>query len=230
MNIGKSRTAAILLGVVLGLGGCQCFEGGMQPQVTVGEEYTQPLSESKRRELNWFLEMGEYALKADRLTTPADDNAYTWYKRALAISPQDKDAQRGMNMISERYQQFARKVAEQGLIVKAEQYLQKAKMAALAHENMNATEAFIELMRESDIRTYRLADDALSVRASAIKDKLHSIGRHAFELKAKVLIVARNDKEGRWIYQQMQEASQDSRLRANLQTGKKPFVQLRIDP
>jgi len=148
----------------------------------------------------------------------------------LAISPQEQEAQKGMNSISERYQQFARKVAEQGLVLKAEAYLKKARMAAAQHENMATTEAFIELMRHSDIRTYRLATNELTSRAAAIKDKLYSIGRHAFELEAKVLIVARNDKEGRWMYQQMQAASQESRLRANLQTGSRPFVQLRIDP
>jgi len=76
MNRGKN-CAVILLSVALGLAGCQSIDGELPPQVTVGVVKSQPLSESKQKQLNWFLEMGEYALKADRLTTPSEDNAYT---------------------------------------------------------------------------------------------------------------------------------------------------------
>lgn len=217
-----------LIAFWLVVAGCQTIKPA-DPQLAPVEE-AEALPAGKQQQLNWFLEMGSHALKADRLTTPTEDNAYTWYKRALAISPEDPSALKGMAMISERYQQFARKVAEQGLIAKAEQYLDKAKLAAKDHSSLSSTEAFIAIMSESDIRTYRLAPEAVAKKASAIKDKLYSIGSHAFEMKAKVLIVARNDQEGRWMYQQMQAANSNSRLRANMQTGKRPFVQLRIDP
>jgi hypothetical protein len=66
----------------------------------------------------------------------------------------------------------------------------------------------------------------LSARNENIKNQLKALANRVQESKEFVLIYARNDAEGRWIYQQMRKASEDYRLRGNIKRHKKPRLVL----
>lgn len=66
----------------------------------------------------------------------------------------------------------------------------------------------------------------LAAKNLDIKSMLGNIAQHAKEQQSRLLIVARNDAEGRWIYQQMREAVKGFRLRGNIEYDAKPSVVL----
>ncbi|MEX2327787.1 MAG: hypothetical protein WD558_08640, partial [Pseudomonadales bacterium] len=68
--------------------------------------------------------------------------------------------------------------------------------------------------------------DELDARSNDLAGSLMTIGRTAVAKQAKVTIIARDDEEGRWIYQQMNAAS-ETRVRARVELGAPPEVRLR---
>lgn len=73
---------------------------------------------------------------------------------------------------------------------------------------------------------YKLDRRDLSARNVGIKSVLSGIAQHARSQQSRLLIVARNDAEGRWIYQQMREAVKGFRLRGNIEYDAKPSIVL----
>ncbi|MDX1606850.1 MAG: serine/threonine-protein kinase [Candidatus Competibacterales bacterium] len=61
-----------------------------------------------------LLARAEKHLAADRLTVPADDNAYRSFRRVLEIQPGNPAARQGLEVIAERYAALARREHERG--------------------------------------------------------------------------------------------------------------------
>jgi hypothetical protein len=66
----------------------------------------------------------------------------------------------------------------------------------------------------------------LSARNEHVKSQLAALAKRVQTSKEYVLIYARNDAEGRWVYQQMRKASANYRLRGNIKQHQKPRVVL----
>ncbi len=75
-------------------------------------------------------------------------------------------------------------------------------------------------------KVFALASADLGARNAAIREELAAIARRAREADSRLLIVARNDAEGRWMYQQMREAVDGYRLRGNIEIAPRPRVVL----
>ena len=73
---------------------------------------------------------------------------------------------------------------------------------------------------------FPLAEAALTAQSADVVDYLQAIARRARQEDESLLIVARSDAEGRWIYQQMRQAVQGYRLRGDIKLGKRPKVLL----
>jgi serine/threonine-protein kinase PpkA len=58
-------------------------------------------------EISRYLLKANAAMDADKLTTPASDNAYFYYKKVLALDPGHKEAQQGITRIANRYADLA---------------------------------------------------------------------------------------------------------------------------
>jgi len=58
---------------------------------------------ARRRQLDELLRRAEQALADYRLTTPPEDNAHYYYRRALELDPDNAGARRGLESIAERY-------------------------------------------------------------------------------------------------------------------------------
>lgn len=68
----------------------------------------------------------EKAMKAERFTTPARDNAYKYYQMVLAIEPNNAEALAGLQKMVDRYIQFIEKSKAEGKLDTAKLYLQRA--------------------------------------------------------------------------------------------------------
>ncbi|MEK7844512.1 MAG: serine/threonine protein kinase, partial [Pseudomonadota bacterium] len=73
-----------------------------------------------------YLAAAEKAMKATHLTTPVEDNAYSYYQMILAMEPGNTEARAGLQKIVDRYVQFIEKARIEGRLNNARLYLQRA--------------------------------------------------------------------------------------------------------
>ncbi len=71
-------------------------------------------------------------------------------------------------------------------------------------------------LSDTDARVFPLALAELNTRSDSLVDYLQAIARQVRFTRESVLIVARGDGEGRWIYQRMREAVKGYRLRGDI--------------
>ncbi len=67
-----------------------------------------------RARLQSLLDDASAALAANRLTTPADDNAFDLFQSALSLDPDNEVAQAGMEQIIRRYVRLAQRAVDRG--------------------------------------------------------------------------------------------------------------------
>jgi hypothetical protein len=175
--------------------------------------------------INTLLTQAESAFARKRLTTPLDDNAYYRYLQVISIEPGNQAAQLGIEQIVETYLAWSIKAVEAGQYRRATDMLNKARSIDEQHPSIDALENRISRARNSRNAAFNLDSSALAARGDDLIGKLHEIGRTAERQQAKVRIVASTDADGRWIYQQLNDASLD-RIRATIVIGSPSAVQL----
>jgi hypothetical protein len=183
-----------------------------------------------------LLYAGDRALAADRLLQPLDDNAYDRFRAVLLLDPGNAVARSGLQAIVLRYLDLARMAAARS------EYTQALSHTGLAEE-IDPGNPLVEELRDS-IRQqmhhhhravadrdaeHHLDPQMLSRRGEAMVALLGEIAREVRTSGDFILIVARNDAEGRWIYQQMREAVPDFLLRGDIIIGAPPRIQ-RLPP
>ncbi len=193
------------------------------------DEYTpvkpQPeVSDYQQERLQELLYEARFAINEDRLTTPDDDNAYLKYSQVLSIDPTHPEANAGISLIVERYLEWALRAAERGQYRRAFDYLAKARSVDELHPNIAAVQKRINDAQNQKQHVYKLDREALKARSDQIIARLHEIGRLAAIHDARVLITAPSDPDGRWIYQQLNDADL-KRIRATFELGR-PGVRL----
>lgn len=175
----------------------------------------------RRHQLREMLANAQQALAEDRLKAPFYDNAYSWYQQVLAIDELNEEAHQGMRLITDRYLQLAEQAYSSGRIHLAQQLLNGA-------ESIAAPPSIIEPLRErysqhAGSNEVYLPVKALSARNQDIQTLLAELAGQLTP-QQRLLIVARNDSEGRWIYQQMRQSVSDFRLRGNIELGRIPRI------
>lgn len=172
-----------------------------------------------------LLEASE-ALAQNRLTTPAQDCAYYRYLSVLTLDPDNRQAQQGIHDIVEKYLDWAIRDAKESNFRRAQSYLNKARTVDESHPNIDAVAQQIAQKSNARIMTYQLSTEGLNIRAAWITEELVEIGAEVQQKNAMVVITARSDAEARWIYQQLNDASGEVRVRAEVQLGTNPSVRL----
>jgi hypothetical protein len=218
------RLKWFVLLLALGLVGCELIQPPPEPDVprqTISDEES-----ALQREVEWLLDEALLAFRANRLTTPLNDNAYYRYLRVMSLDPDNAEAKQGITDIVEKYLDWAMQNAVDGRFRQATNYLNKARSVDETHPNIVAVERYIDEHQSSEKLSYPLALDGLKERAAWLAEQITEIGRAASHNNAFVVIVARNDAEGRWIYQQLNKASAD-RIRARIELGRRPAIHMR---
>ncbi|MFV1968696.1 MAG: SUMF1/EgtB/PvdO family nonheme iron enzyme [Pirellulaceae bacterium] len=111
----------------------------------------------KRRNVARLLDDGEKALEALRLSSPAGDNAFEYYRAVLALDPENLEARRGIGRIVSRYAELSDAEASKGHFEKARRYLDSAEIiqpgaeiTRLARERIAGLE--VEVAREQAVQ------------------------------------------------------------------------------
>ncbi len=201
-------------------------------EVAVAEEEP-TLSRAQR--LERWLEAGDRALSADRLLSPLGDNAHDRYRAVLIYDPDNSRALTGLQAIALRYLDLARSAAARSAFSQAQGYLD---LAASVDPGNPLVVAFSEQVGQQqerlqnadpltqDGQTVRLNGELLRQRADGLVADLHQLAQRVKDSGEFVLIVARTDREGRWVYQQMREGVPGYLLRGDIQLGSPPRIEL----
>ena len=221
--------ALMLLGLLL-LGLSACAGSGAQPAVDLMlqaevdadiRRHSEALA--RKQQLRKWLANAQQALANDRLKIPRSDNAYDWYQQVLAVDELNAEAHWGMEQISQRYMQLAEQAFKLGRVDRAEQMLWGAAQISATQQQLEDLRGRYRQVAANDVY---LSTEELSARNESIQRTLAEIALQAQEKGSRLLIVARNDAEGRWIYKQMRGAVDGYRLRGNIKVGKVPRVRL----
>ena len=159
-----------------------------------------------------LLEAADRALSQDRLTTPANDNAWQRYLRILDIDPGNADAQAGITAIADRYLSWSIEHARDGSLKRARMYLGKAEEVDPGHPSIPAVARLINDQEQLKTERYPLDPHMVKTRQASPRS-FDTIANRIRELRPFVRIRAPDDAAGRWIYQQLQ-ARLDFRIEA----------------
>ncbi len=182
-----------------------------------------------------LLREAERALEQEHLTTPEHDNAYDRYLAVLQLDPGNQQATGGVQLIGQRYLALARSALAGSSIASAKRYLNRAQqilgentLVAQLRNQIRQTEKTMRapVQAAHDANVIALPSTDLSHRDDLIKARLAEVAKQARDTDMAILIVARNDAEGRWIYKQMREAVEGYRLRGDIKIGHQPLIRL----
>lgn len=164
-------------------------------------------------------------MQKQRLTTPLEDNAYFRYLQVLSRDPDNPDALLGISRIVETYLSWAVAALNRDQFGRASAMLTKANSVDENHPDLAPLWARLEAARQRERDVITLPAQEVADRSKALAQRLLELAQAHQSPQAIIKIHARTDADGRWIYQQMNLGTED-RLRATIQTGLPPAVQL----
>ena len=202
--------------VLAGLAGCR----------TVADESDSPVLEEPVTEapaktidlavLHNLLDTAEAAIDAGQLTYPADGSALAIYQQILAIEPGQQDAERGLEHLVELYIDLAMTALQRGRSATARSMLSRARLIRPNHPSIEPTAAQIRLLDKADRKTLQLTQADLQGRTKQMQDNLAALAILPAGQACRYTIWAKNDAQGRWIYQRLAAASASGRIRAQI--------------
>lgn len=167
-----------------------------------------------------------YAFDDNKLLLPAGDNAYDRYQEVLSVDPGNQVAIEGIKAIVIRYVELADEAMLIGKYDNAAAMLDRAASIDPGSDAIFAGLSRLEEARLNKVEFYELSPDLLSEQSIDVMILLAEIADMVKQSDATVLITARTDEEGRWIYKIMRESVGGYRLRGNISLGNVPGVQI----
>jgi hypothetical protein len=178
---------------------------------------------------------GEYTLAQDQLLTPANDNAYDYFRAALKLNPDSSRAKGGIQGIVIRYVDLARQAAARGNYPQATTMLNNARIVDPGNLLIKEVSAGLteQIKSAPPIEPYRGRPNEFLLDASLLgKDdpkiiaRINEIAQKLKSTNSLAMIIARTDVEGRWIYQKLRDAVPGYRVRGDIKLGSPARVQL----
>jgi len=185
--------------------------------------------------VSFLLGEAGWAFSQDRLTTPKGNSAYDYLQRVLVKQPKNPQALVALEQIVQRYYELVRRSLKQGKVAQAQVYLSRALGVLPAHAEAPAMlklvtarqpkpKAAMQSMPETQAPALRTQILALTSTQLRQQDEvtvawLTRLALKAQSIKATMLIVAPKDAQARWLYQTMNSADPELRIRANIKRG-----------
>jgi hypothetical protein len=153
-------------------------------------------------DIQQLLFSADVAIEQNRLTTPADDNAFDRYKLVLTLNPSNTFARAGINRIVEKYLAWALNHAERSNIKKARYFVSLADSIDPNHPNIKPVVNKINDQEDKVVSVFKL--DTTSVRDRSVEPtRLATIAAKIKRHRAFITIKAPDDKSGRWLYREL---------------------------
>lgn len=175
-------------------------------QVEAKKLLTMPLADMAPSDpIAVWLASADVALSRDRLTTPADNNAYALYSRVLLKEPENNKALLGLEAIVQRYLVLAKSSHKKGNANQAQLFLQRANKVVPSHQDIDkvrqqlkqlvikapakpSVKATVKSTKKSEYKVLQsLAESVVPVASGRQRQRL-LIPNNALQDKAPVLI------------------------------------------
>lgn len=197
------------------------------PKPVVEEEIEEDIEEDpKAAQVYQLLMRANQAMVRDRLMKPEGDNAWFWFREALYVEPDNAEAKAGIKRMGERYVELATDAYRSGNNSQAELLLNRAKMLGADPALIGSVKFRMQKGQLFAPNEFPLDATALAERNAVIAQRLAEIAEQVKRKNSRIVIIAANDDDGRWIYQQMRDQLPDFTLRGDIQRGKIPHIVL----
>ena len=230
---------ACLLCLATLLNACQFSPGKPQAELPILETIrpiviAPPIVTEQQKHIASLLSEADYALSQNKLLNPINDNAHDRYRSALLMDVENERAKRGLQTISLRYVELARTAAVRGNLGEAQSLIRYAR----GIDNNPVVKDAEETIRKQIASTppakpyqaaageHLLDGKLLQAKDSHIISQLTKIAQKAKQTGDLVIIFARSDAEGRWIYQQLRSAVPGFLVRGDIKIGQPARVKL----
>ncbi|WP_246434651.1 N-acetylglucosaminyltransferase [Teredinibacter haidensis] len=198
---------------------------------TITEPASQPIFEQR------LMQQAEKAFRRGRLISPAHDNAYDRFHAVLLMNPDNATANAGLQAIVIRYAELIRDALGHS------RYHQATGFMRVAQQYFPGNPLLVKLQRElAETRRHKSQSrvgptpdvavvDEFSLSVQLLNDSpeqlvplLFSIAERVKVRNESVMIYARTDTEGRWIYRQLKKAVPGYRVRGDIRLAKRPKI------
>ena len=222
-----------------------CGGQGIKPQPSKAESIgAESRSESvpfkRQAVIQRLLSEADEAYSRGRFTLPDNDNAYDRYRAVLLLEANNAQAQAGLDAVLLAYVDHVRSVMAGGHLSAAEQlvdrgraYFTDQKLLEQLNEEIKQARALSVSAREEKDRTevldgekILLPEGPLSQRSDPVVELLQELAVRVSESNESVMIFARNDSEGRWVYKVMKDKVVDYRIRGDIRISRVPAIVL----
>lgn len=228
-----------VLGLVGILTACQSTPKQEEPVVPVVQQQAPVPVEltAQQKAVNALLSEADYCLSQNKLLNPIADNAHDRYRSVLLMDPANERAKLGLQTIALRYVEQARTAAKRGNLSEAQMLIRYAR----GIDNNPVVQDAAETLRKqiatmpppAPAKPYQAGEGEVVLDAKMLQAKdpqittqLTGVAQKAKQTDQFVLIIARSDAEGRWIYQQLRNAVPGYLVRGDIKMGSPARVKL----
>lgn len=188
----------------------------------------------------WLGEAG-WAFEQDKLTTPKGQSSYYYLTRVLAKEPNNPKAIAALEKIVARYYELLQASLTQGKVEQARVFWSRAKQVMPKHGQLPKMKRLIEghvvqqvavvPEPETAVPVMRKQQLPLPIKLIDQQDEQFSkwltlVALKAHNLAATMLIVAPTDAQARWVYQTLNSADPDQRIRANIKRSRPARIEV----
>ena len=234
-----------VIGVVLLLAACmappkpQVIRKGPSAEELRRQQQQQQMLQQRQQsqQIRVLLMQAERALAADQLTTPTHDNAVDRFRTVLRLDPDNRQAQTGLQLVVMRYLDLARKALVKNQPGTADYLLARARgVDGIDADNPLLVQLYRDIQQAkkqeaapalaSTANRIVLDPVALSRKSPAVIEQLAGVAQRVRQSDESLIIVARDDAEARWVYQQLRQAAPGYRVRGNIKIGRTAYIEL----
>lgn len=233
-KLSKGFKVLSMLGLAAVLGACQSApkQEGAAPVV----QHVQAPVEltAQQKVINSLLAEADYCLSQNRLLNPIADNAHDRYRSVLLMEPENERAKLGLQTISLHLVELARNAAKRGNLTEAQTMIRYARGVDNNPVVQDAAETLRKQLGSAPIaKSYTPSEGEVVLDAKLLQAKdpqlttqLVGIAQKAKQTDQFVLITARTDTEGRYIYQLLRNAVPGYLVRGDIKIGAPARVKL----
>jgi hypothetical protein len=227
--------ALCVIGFASALVACQTVPKPEEPVAPVAEQVAAPVPlTAQQKVINSLLSEADYCLSQNRLLNPIADNAHDRYRSVLLMDPENERAKTGLQTISLRFVELARTAAKRGSLSEAQSYIRDARAIDNNPVVQDAAETLRKQVSSAPAPKAYVAGEGevildaklLQAKDAQINAQLTGVAQKAKQTDQFVLIIARSDAEGRWIYQQLRTAVPGYLVRGDIKLGSPARVKL----
>jgi len=173
------------------------------PDLSASDTFTVLEQElSKAEQIREALAQAEEYLKADALTSPENENAYDTYQAVLALDPENKAAQQGLEKIADRYAQLANAKRQKGQFSSGMTLIKKGQSIDKNNDNLQQALKAMEkaMVAKADEEARQKEVASLLASADKLKDSGQLVspeGDNALESYRQVLTLDKNNSQAK---------------------------------